>query len=139
LNQSSVDRQLADAITAIERAFDAVYAVEKTGGNTTNLVAYLNLASDLSTQAQMDLEFGNLTAAANKSDSIMIIAQQITQNAQAANEKSSTARKNQSIFIVTVTLAVEFVFCISMLLIWRKFRRRYVDYLSNAKPEVKSD
>jgi hypothetical protein len=139
LNQSSVDRQLADAITAIERAFDAVYAVEKTGGNTTNLVAYLNLASDLSTQAQMDLEFGNLTAAANKSDSIMIIAQQITQNAQAANEKSSTARKNQSIFIVTVTLAVEFVFCISMLLIWRKFRRRYVDDLSNAKPEVKSD
>ncbi len=139
MNQSSVDRQLADAITAIERAFDAVYAVEKTGGNTTNLVAYLNLASDLSTQAQMDLEFGNLTAAANKSDSIMIIAQQITQNAQAANEKSSTARKNQSIFIVTVTLAVEFVFCISMLLIWRKFRRRYVDDLSNAKPEVKSD
>ncbi len=128
--------RLADAEQAVGQAFNAVLAAEHAGANVTSLLNQLNGAEDLLAQAENVYRTGDDNTAANKADAVLLIAQQVTTAAQTAKETAPTLAQTFFWSTITVIYAIEFV--LVLFLVWCQFKRRYINSLSETKPEVTS-
>ena len=130
--------KLQAANTAVEQAFNAVLDAEKAGANVTSLLDQYNDAAYLLAQAENAYRTGDNHTAANDADAALPIAQQVTTAAQPAQESASTSA--QTAFWTTVAFTVEaaIVFVLVLFLVWCRFKRSYINSLSEAKPEVNS-
>jgi len=128
--------QLQAANNAVEQAFNAVFDAEKAGANVTSLLDQYNDAAYLLAQAENAYRTGDNNTAANKADAVLLIAQQVTTAAQTAKETAPTLAQTFFWSTITVIYAIEFV--LVLFLVWRRSKRRYINNLSQAKPEVNS-
>ena len=130
--------KLQAANTAVEQAFNAVSAAEKAGANVTDLLNQLNGATDLLAQAQNAYRIGDNIESLNSANAVLPIAQKVTSQAQAAKESANVT--NQNSFWSTIALAImgSFVFILVLFLVWRRFKRKYINNLTDSKPEVNS-
>jgi predicted PurR-regulated permease PerM len=128
--------KIQSANTAIEQAFTTIQKLEQTGANITKLVNKLNTALDLLTQAEYAYEKGDTSLIIQNSDAATQIAQQVTSEAQIT--KNSAVEQGFTIFCFSIVAVVGgiFFFLYLMLLVWRRFNRRYFRDLSQTKPEV---
>jgi hypothetical protein len=134
IDQPASKLQAADI--AINQAFGAVLDAEKTGANVTDLLAQINIAQSILAQAENSYRIGNINTAATQADGILPIAQKIANDAQ--NAKQTAIVSNQNAFWSTITLTIVgvLVFVLVLFLVWRRFKRNYIEHLSEAKPEV---
>jgi CHASE3 domain sensor protein len=132
------ESKLHAANDAVEQAFNAVWGAEKAGANVTALLAQLNDAEGDLAQAENAYRSGDSNTAAAQADSVLPIAQEVTTAAQSA--KQTALVSGQNAFWSTIAFAVigAFVFVLALFLVWRWFKRRYINNLSQAKPEVNS-
>jgi hypothetical protein len=133
-DQTAIELQSANI--AVGKAFNAVLDAEKSGANVTDLIAQINTAQGILAQAENSYRTGDSTTTANQADSVLPLAQQITTAAQSAKQTALTSKQNS--FYSTLALAVigPIVFILVLLFVWRKFKGKYIENLSETKPEV---
>ena len=128
--------KLQEANTAVNQAFNAVLAAEKAGANITGLLAQLNVAEGDLAQAENSYRTGDSSTAATQANSVIPIAQQITTAAQNAKQTATVSGQNAFWSTIAFTLIAAVVFVLGLFLVWRWFKQRYINNLSQAKPEV---
>jgi hypothetical protein len=128
--------KLQAANTAVNQAFNAVLDAEKAGANVTDLLAQINTAQGILAQAENLYRNGDSNTVSTQADNVLAITRQVTNEAQDAKQTAIVA--SQSTFWSTITLTAigVFVFVLVLFLVWRRFKRNYIESLSEAKPEV---
>jgi hypothetical protein len=128
--------KLEAASSTVGLAFKAVLSAENAGANVTGLLEQLTVATGLLAQAENSYRTGDKSAASNYAVQVIPIAQQVAGQATTA-EKSATAA-NQHAFEFTIASVVigSFLFVLSLFLVWRYFKGRYINKMLEAKPEV---
>ncbi len=135
----SATSKLQAANTAVDQAFNAVLDAEKAGANVTDLLAQINVAEGLLAQAENSDRTGNTNTAATQADSVLPIAQQVTNEAQNAKQTAIVSSQNALWSTIVLTAIGVFVFVLVLFLVWRRFKRNYIERLSEAKPELVSN
>jgi hypothetical protein len=138
LSTQSVDSKLQAANSAVIQAFTAVLDAEKAGANVTDLIKKLNGVSELLAQAEIAYRNGDLNTAEINADSVVSIAQEVQSAAQAEQSAALTSGQNSFLFAVALSVIGGFAFVFILFLLWRRFKRYYINNLSDAKPEVNS-
>jgi CHASE3 domain sensor protein len=130
--------KLQVANNAVEQAFNAVLDAEKAGANVTDLLVQLNNAAGILAQAENSYRTGDSNTAAAQADSVLPIAQEVTTAAQNAKQTALISSQNAFWSNIAFTVIGVFVFVLALFLVWRWFKRRYVNNVYQAKPEVTS-
>jgi len=132
------ESKLQAANTAINQAFSSIVDAEKAGANVTGLLAQLNTAEGILAQAENSYRTGDSNTAAAQADRVLPITQQVTTAAQDAKQAATVFGQNTFWSTIAFTVIGSFVFVLVLFLIWRWFKRRYINNLSQSKPEVNS-
>ncbi len=128
--------KLQAANTAVNQAFNAVLDAEKAGANVADLLAQINVAQGLLAQAENSNRTGDSNKAATQADSVLPIAQQVTNEAQDAQQTAIVSSQNGFWSTIALTVIGVLVFVLVLFLVWRRYKRNYIERLSEAKPEV---
>ena len=133
-NNESANIEAANS--SINQAFKNVLAVEKAGGNVTQLLADLNSAGQLLAAADNDYRSGNLTNVTSNAENASLIADQV--NSDALSLLNATNGRSQNNFWLTLVFSIDgaFIFVLILLLVWRRFKRNYQKKLLGLKPKV---
>jgi CHASE3 domain sensor protein len=130
--------KLQSANDAVNQAFNAVLDAEKAGANVTDLLTKLNTAQGILAQADNSYRVGDNNTATTQAESVLPIAQQVTNEAQDAKQTAIVSERNGFWSTIALTVIGVFVFVLVLFLVWRRFRRNYIERLSEAKPELVS-
>jgi CHASE3 domain sensor protein len=133
---NQTESKLQAATTAVNQAFTSVLAAEKAGANVSGLLSQLNDANSLLAQAENANTSGDDNTAVNDANAALPIAQQVTRSAQTAKENALASSQNAFWSTIAITIVTAVVFVLALFLVWRWFKRRYIEGLSKAKPEV---
>jgi CHASE3 domain sensor protein len=128
--------KLQAANMAVDQAFVAVLDAEKAGANVTNLLSQLNIVDGDLASAENSYRTGDLNNAVNQADNVLPLTQQITSAAQSAKQDALASERNATWTSVALTVVGSFVFVLVLFIVWRYFKRYYINELSEAKPEV---
>src|SRR5665647_283075 len=131
--------KLAAANDAVNQAFNAVLDAETAGANVTELLVQINTAQTILAQAENSYRTGDTNTAATKADSVLPIAQQVTNEAQDAKQTALISSQNAFSSTIILTIVGIFVFVLVLFLVWRRFKQNYIERLSEAKPELVSN
>ena len=131
--------KLQAANQAVNQAFNAVLDAEKAGANVTGLMAQINSAQDILAKAENSYRTGDTNNSVAQADSVLPIAQQVTLDAQNAKQNAIISTQNAFWSTIALTIVGIIVLVLVLFLIWRRFKRNYVERLSEAKPELVSN
>jgi CHASE3 domain sensor protein len=134
-----VSSKLQAANNAVNQAFNAVLDAEKAGANVTDLLAQINTAEGILAQAENSYRTGDSNTASTQADSVLPIAQQVTNDAESAKQTAIVSGQNAFWITIALTVIGVFVFVLVLFLVWRRFKRNYIKGLSEAKPELVSN
>jgi hypothetical protein len=128
--------ELQTANKALDQAFNAVLEVEKAGGNVTLLLAKLNNVGNILADAQNALNSGNPANITSKLENAFQMANQIS--VEALNLRNVSLVESQNSLWLTLIFSVvgAVAFGISLLIVWKRFKRAFIKKLLEAKPEV---
>jgi predicted PurR-regulated permease PerM len=128
--------KLQDANNAVGQAFNSVSEVEKAGGNVTQLLAKLNTAATNLANAQNAVNSGSTANITSDLENVRQIANQV--NDEALNLRNVSLVDSQISLWLTLIFSVAgaVVFCVSLFVVWRRFKRAYIKKLLSKKPEV---
>jgi CHASE3 domain sensor protein len=126
-NQNAL--KLQEANTAVEKAFNSVLDAEKAGGNVTQLLIKLNAVGIILADVQNTLNSGNTANFTSNLEHVRQIANQV--NNEAIRLRNDSVVESQNIFWLTLSFSTIGVisFSISLLLVWRRFKRSYTKKL----------
>jgi hypothetical protein len=128
--------KLQAANTAVTQAFNAVLDAETTGANVTVLLTQINTAQDILAQAENSYRTSDFNTAATQADNVLPITKQVTLDAQNAKQNAMVSSQNSFWFTISLTVIGIFVFALVLFLVWRRFKAKYIERLSELKPEV---
>lgn len=134
--QTNQTTSLQVANDAVEQAFEAILDAETAGANVTILLSDLNDATDLLVRAQNAYQTGDTDTSTIHADAAISIAQQIETSALTAKEDALATGQLALLSTVVITIVASIVFVFLLFFFWRLFRRRYINSLLDAKPEV---
>jgi hypothetical protein len=128
--------ELQTANKALGQAFNSVLEAEKVGGNVTELMIKLNTAGDLLAEAQNALNNGSMANLTSDLENVRQISNQV--NYDALNLKNVSLVKSQNSLWLTLSFSAigAVVFGVSLLIVWRRFKRTFITKLLGSKPEV---
>ena len=135
---NQANSKLQEANIAVNQAFNAILDAEKAGANITTLLAQLNDVNTVLAQAENSYRTGDSNVAVTQADSVLPIAQQVNTSAQEAKQAALVSNKNSFWSTIAFTAIAAVMFVLALFLVWRHFKRRYINSLSEAKPEVVS-
>jgi len=124
------------ANNAVNKAFNTVLDAEKAGGNVTQLLEKLNIAGILLAEAQNTFNSGNTANITSMAENAIQIATKV--NGDAIILRNASLVESQNSFWLTLTFSIvgAVVFGVSLLLVWRRFRRSFMKKFLSMKPEV---
>ena len=127
---------LQTANNSLGQAFNSVLDAEKAGGNITQLLAKLNIAGTILADAQNALNSGNTENITSNVENVLQMANQI--NDDAINLRNASLVQSQNSLWLTLVFSVvgAGVFSLSLLFVWRRFKRAFIKKLLESKPEV---
>jgi hypothetical protein len=124
---------------AVNQAFIAVLDAEQAGANVTSLLSQLNGAAKLLANAENAMRAGNADNAANNADTAVSIARQVTSQAQRNKESALASKQDALVINIAWTITASVILVIILILLWWWTKKRYVNTLMKAKPEVVSN
>jgi hypothetical protein len=133
---SGVDAKLQQANAALHQAFNAVLEAEKAGANVTSLTNQLNTATELLATAENAYRTDNNDLAISDSDAVFPIAQQVTVDAQTAQETALASAQTSFQYTIITSIVAAIVFVAALFLVWRIFKQSYIKGLYKKNPEV---
>jgi hypothetical protein len=128
--------KLQAANTAVNEAFTAILEAQKVGANVTDLLSQLNYADSVLASAENSYRAGDLIGAGNQADSVIPLAQQVTSLAQSAEQAALVSGENAFLETIALTIFGSFVFVLVLFFVWRRFKHRYVENLSDSESEL---
>jgi CHASE3 domain sensor protein len=128
--------KLQAANTAVEQAFNSVVDAEKAGANVTDLLTRLNVAEGILAQAENSYRVGDSANASVQAESVLPIAQQVNASAHEAKQNAIVSGQNAYWSAIAFAIIGSLVFVLVLFVFWRWFKRRYINNLSQLKPEV---
>jgi hypothetical protein len=130
---------VGNADAAVRQAFNAALDAERAGANVSGLILRLNEAGGLLGEAEIALENGNSSEAANKAGQCVGIAESVRSDADVL--KASALDEAQTVFWTYLAFSVVgiAVFVVVLVLVFRRFKRGYVGKTLGMKPEVAHD
>jgi hypothetical protein len=133
-DSSALKLQAANSI--VGKAFNSVLEAEKVGGNVTQLLVRLNTAGTLLADAQNTYNSGNKANVISMVENALQIANDV--NSDAVNLRNASLIVSQNSFWLSLAFSSvgAVVFAVSLLFIWRRFRRSFMKKLLSMKPEV---
>jgi hypothetical protein len=128
--------KLQAANNIVGGAFNSVLEAEKAGGNVTPLLARLNTAGKLLAEAQNVYNSGNTANVTSMVENAIQIANEV--NGDALDLRNSSLVESQNNFLLTLTFSIvgAVVFVVSLLYVWRRFRRSFMKKLLGLRPEA---
>ncbi len=121
----------------VGQAFNAVLDAEKAGANVTQLLAKLNTAGELLADAQNAFNSGNnVVNITSMAENASQIAVQVKGDALHLRDVSLVESRNIFWLTVIFSFVGTVVFLVSLLFVWRRFKRSYMKKLFGMKPEV---
>jgi hypothetical protein len=139
LASASDETSIQNANSSINNAFTNILAAEKAGGNITDLLKRLTEATDLLTQAENNLRSGDTTDVISEAESSNKIADEVNKDAiKLLNDQLSKSNTTFWLTIAFSTVGVTF-FILILWVLWRQFKRRFMNKLLDMKPEVLKD
>lgn len=129
---------IASADYAIQMAFENVLSTQNAGGNVTSLIDRLNIAGGLLAEAKSEQRSDSSINVTTKANNALDIANQVNDDAiSLLNTKSL----NSNNFWLTIAFSTVggFIFVILLALVWKRFKRRFINKLLEMKPEVTED
>jgi hypothetical protein len=134
--QTDQTAKLQAANSAIGQAFNTVLDAEKAGANVTQLLGKLNTAGEILAEAQNAYKSGNTANITSNVENARQIAEQV--NSDALNLQNVSIVESQNSFLLTMTFSIvgTVVFVVSLLFVWRRFKRFFVQKLFGMKPGV---
>jgi hypothetical protein len=133
-NQANSKLQVANQ--SVNQAFNAVLDAEKAGANVTDLLSQLNNATNILAGAENSYRAGDINATIAKANSLLPITQEITINAQFLKHSATVNGQNNFWSTIIFTIVIAVVFVLVLFFIWCRFKRKYINRLSESKPEV---
>jgi hypothetical protein len=130
------ESKLQAANNAVEQAFNAVLDAEKAGANVTSFLVQLNVAAGDLAQAENSYHAGDSNTAVVQADSVLPIAQDVTNSAQGAQQAALVSGQRTVWLTITFSLIGAFELVFALFLVWRQFKRRYMKKFLDLKPEV---
>ena len=128
---------VADADVAVRRAFDAALDAERAGANVSGLLVRLNDAGAVLGEAEVALKNGNLSDAADKAGTCISMAQSVVSDAGALRTWALDGARTWFWTYLAFSVVGIGVFVVVLAVVWRRFKRGYVDNVLDMKPEVK--
>lgn len=125
-----------NAALTINQAFNNLLAVEKAGGNISQLLNRLNEAGLLLAKAENAYQNNNLTMVVDMAQTAREIAIEV--NNETLNMRLESLIGTQDSLWLTILFSVvsAVIFTIVLIIIWRKFKRDFISKLLDMKPEV---
>ena len=134
---NQVSQNLFQAEKALEKGFNSILEAEMSGANVTSLIIKLNQAATLIEQAELANKTSNNNIVIHYATRATKISYEVNTEAITAKEMalifSRTALLNQIIISTIITVIFSYV----LFMIWRRFKRKYINSLTCAKPEVR--
>jgi hypothetical protein len=139
LVSASDEASIQNANSSINDAFTNILAAEKAGGNITDLLNRLNDAADLMAQAENNLRSGDNNGVISKTESSRQIADKV--NEDAIKLLNDQLVQSTTIFWLTIAFSAVgvSVFVFILWVVWRQFKRRFMNKLLDMRPEVRND
>jgi hypothetical protein len=131
-NSTSIE----NADSAIKTAFENVLSAENAGGNVTSLIDRLNIAGALLAEAENEQRSDSSINVTTKAMNALIIANQVNDDALSLRNVSLVRSQNNLWLTLTFSLVAVIAFEISLFILWRRFKRSYINKLLGMKPEV---
>jgi CHASE3 domain sensor protein len=128
--------KLQTANSAVAQAFNAILDAEKAGGNVTQLLVKLNIAGEYLAKAQNAYNSGNTTNVATLVENARQITDQVNGDAVKLAEVNLVDSQNDFWLTFTFSFVGAVLFVVSLLFVWRRFRRSFMKKLLGMKPEV---
>lgn len=129
-------QSLEIANSSVNIAFEAVLSAEKAGADVTGLLAQLNVAADLLTNAENSYRSGDMNSIESNTDQAVVIARQVTAQAATLEQSATEANQNAILTSVVFTIIGSVIFVLVLLLVWQEFEKRYYEKIMRSKPEV---
>lgn len=133
---SQADSKLQQANDAVNLAFSAVLDAEKAGANVTTLLVQLNGAAGILAQAENSYRTGDSNTALTQANNVLPITVEVITSAQQAKQTATVNSQNALWSTIALAVIGAFALVLTLFLSWRWFKRRYINSLSEAKPEV---
>jgi hypothetical protein len=127
---------LQTANTAVEQAFNAVLDAEKAGANVTGLLVQLNVAAGDLAQAENSYLAGDSNTAVIQADRVLPIAQAVTNSAQEGQQAALVSSRYTFWLTIAFSVIGAFGLVLALFLVWRRFKRGYMEKLPCLKAEV---
>ena len=127
---------LQTANNSLGQAFNSVLDAEKAGGNVTQLLAKLNSAGNILADAQNALNSGNSENITSNVENVLQMANQINEDALNLRNVSLVESQNSLWLTLIFSFVGAGVFSLSLLFVWRRFKRVFIKKLLETKPEV---
>lgn len=127
---------LQDANSAVGQAFNSISEAEKAGGNVTQLLAKLNTAATILANAQNAVNSGSTANITSNLENVRQMANQVNDDALNLRNVSLVDSQNSLWLTLIFSVAGAVVFCISLFIVWRRFKRAFIKKLLSTKPEV---
>jgi hypothetical protein len=131
-NSTSIE----SADSAIKTAFENVLSAENAGGNVTSLIDRLNIAGALLAEAENEQRSDSSINVTTKAMNALIIANQVNDDALSLRNVSLVRSQNNLWLTLTFSLVAVIAFGITLFILWRWFKRSYINKLLGKKPEV---
>lgn len=128
---------VADADSAIRRAFNATLDAERAGANVSGLLVRLNDAGIVLGEAEVALSNGDSSDAAGKAGTCISMAQSVLSDAGVLRASASDAARMMFWTYLTFSVVGIGVFVVVLAVVWWRFKRGYVGNVLGMKPEVK--
>ena len=131
---SNETESLNAANSSINQAFANVLAAEEAGANVTEPLAKLNDAGSLLAQADNSYHAGNLANVISDANKARSIANQVNTEAISIRDDTITRSQNSLLLTLLFSLWGALIFVVVVLLVWRRFKRHYMEKMLNLKP-----
>ena len=128
--------KLQEANRAVGQAFNAVLEAENAGGNVTELMLKLNTAGTILANAQNILNSGNSANITSNLENVLQMANQVNADALNLRNVSLVGSQNSLWLTLFFSVAGAIGLCISLLIVWQRFKRVFNKKLLSTKPEV---
>jgi hypothetical protein len=133
---TQTDLKLQEAHHTFEQAFNTVLDAENVHANITSLLSQLNNVAEILSQAENARRSGNNALAITNADSVIQGSKQILSNAQTLKE-SALIEKQNALWIRNISIIIgSIIFILIMFIVWRQFKRHYVNKKLEEKPGV---
>jgi len=128
--------QVADE--AVSSAFEAVLIAEDAGANVSTLILRLNKSASLLAEAKNLFRTDDYVEAAALADHIVELAHNVEDEASTLGGLASSERESfLKLSLISSIIGIS-AFLFFMLILWRRFKRAYIQKSLKLRPEVAS-